>query len=525
MKPVKTRVILIAVFIFISFFAIIPSIYTNTPGWWKAVLGNAQMHLGLDLQGGVYLVEKVEAGKAIKEKIYKDYSDISSFVKNSGIGQKSDLTFNGGEITIGKNFLGNKHAVSMLGDYIKNHHASLRFSGNTISFKQSAEANYRKEAVSGAVEVMRNRIDQFGLVAPKIARQGKDLIVVEMPGVKNVKQAIKLIGKTARLTFKLVDDKNSLPDALKGNIPDGDEILYHIKYNKYSHKTTKTPYLIKKEVLMSGAAISSANVQMNRYNQPIVGVSLNSAGAKKFGDLTTKYTGKRLAIVLDNNVISAPVIEEPILGGNASISGRFTMAQANNLAIALRSGALPAPVQIIQNNTVGPTLGADSIKDGIIAAIVGTILVVGFMVLYYKFSGLIADFALVENVLFLMAALSLFGSTLTLPGIAGIILTIGMSVDSNVLIFERIREELREGRPVVVAIENGYNKAFFTILDSHVTALITAAVLFYFGSGPVKGFAVTLSLGILINLFTSLVGTKVIFDIISNRKELKKLSI
>ncbi len=525
MKPVKTRVILIIAFIFISFFSIIPSIYPGTPGWWKAIIGNTEMRLGLDLQGGVYLVEKVESDKAVKEKLYKDYSDIKSFMKTKKIGKVKDLTFKKGNIILSDGILKNKTAVSALKNYLKNHHVSLRITGSIINFKPSFVSTYKKEAVSGAVEVMRNRIDQFGLVAPKIARQGKDLIVVEMPGVKNVKQAIKLIGKTARLTFKLVDDRHSIINALKGKIQRGDEILYHITYNKYTHKTAKRPYLIKKAVLMSGADISSANVQMNRYNQPVVGVSLNTAGTKRFANITTKYTGKRLAIILDNNVISAPVIEEPILGGNASISGRFTMAQANNLAIALRSGALPAPVKIIQDNTVGPTLGADSIHDGILAAIVGTILVIGFMIFYYRLSGLIADFALLENVLFLMAALSLFGATLTLPGIAGIILTIGMSVDSNVLIFERIREELREGKPVVIAIENGYNKAFFTILDSHVTALITAAVLFYFGSGPVKGFAVTLSLGIMINLFTSLVGTKVIFDIISNKKELNKLSI
>ncbi|RZD14885.1 MAG: protein translocase subunit SecD [Candidatus Acidulodesulfobacterium ferriphilum] len=521
MKPVKTRLILIISLIVISIFSVIPSIYPNTPGWWKAVIGNAEMRLGLDLQGGVYLVERVETGKAVKEKLYKDYTDIKSFVGSKGYG-KDAVSFEDSHIKIKGKLLKNTQELTK---YLAEHHGSLQLMGDKIYFEKSALSKYKEEAVSGAVEVMRNRIDQFGLVAPKIARQGKNLIVVELPGVKDVKQAVKLIGKTARLTFKLVDDKHSLLKALNGKIQKGDEILYHTTYNKFSHKTTKRPYLIEKPILMSGAEISSANVQINRYNQPIVEVALNSDGAKKFGDITTKYTGKRLAIILDDNVISAPVIEEPILGGNASISGRFTMAQANNLAIALRSGALPAPVKIIQNETVGPTLGADSIHAGILAAIVGTILVIGFMIFYYKLSGLIADFALLENVLFLMAALSLFGATLTLPGIAGIILTIGMAVDSNVLIFERIREELRENKPVVIAIENGYNKAFFTILDSHVTALITAAVLFYFGSGPVKGFAVTLSLGIIINLFTSLVGTKVIFDIISNKRELNKLSI
>ncbi len=519
MKPVKTRIILILSFIAISVFSIIPSVYPNTPGWWKGILGNTEMHLGLDLQGGVYLVEKVETNKAVSEKLYGDYTDIKNFINPSN---PDDLKFENDRIIISGSLLNKENEIS---GYIGNRHKNLEISGNIISFKPSSVALFKKEAVSGALEVMRNRIDQFGLVSPQIARQGKDLISVELPGVKNVKQAVKLIGKTARLTFKLVDDKHNVLKAVNGKIPAGDEILYHSTYNKFSHKTTKAPFLIEKAVLMSGSEIGTANVQINRYNQPIVGLTLNSRGTKDFGDITTKNTGKRLAIILDNNVISAPVIEEPILGGSASISGRFTMAQANNLAIALRSGALPAPVKIIENNTVGPTLGADSIHDGILAAIIGTILVVAFMIFYYGFSGLIADFALVENVLFLVAALALFGATLTLPGIAGIILTIGMSVDSNVLIFERIREELREKKPVVTAIENGYNKAFFTILDSHVTALITAAVLFYFGSGPIKGFAVTLSLGIIINLFTSLVGTKVIFDIISNKKELKKISI
>ncbi len=522
-KEVKTRVILILVLIAVSIFSIVPSLYKNTPGWWKGVLGNTSMHLGLDLQGGLYLIEKVETNKAIKEKLYKDYTDIISYTVKKGF-NKRDIVFKNQHVKISGKLLKNP---SSLHDYIRHHHSSLKLAGDKIFFKPSTLALYKKEAVSGALEVMRNRIDQFGLISPVIARQGKNLIVLELPGVKNVKQAVRLIGKTARLTFQLLDDTPSAVKSLKkGIVPKGDEILYHSKYNKYTHKITeKIPYLVKKNILMSGVNISSTSVQVNQYNQPIVAISFNSKGTIEFANITTKYTGKRLAIILDHNVYSAPVIEEPILGGQATISGNFTIAKANNLAIALRSGALPAPVKILQDVTVGPTLGADSIHDGIIAAVIGSILVIGFMIFYYGLSGLIADFALLENILFLMAALSLFGATLTLPGIAGIILTIGMGVDANVLIFERIREELRENKPIPIAIDNGYNKAFFTILDSHVTALITAAVLFYFGSGPIKGFAITLSLGIIINLFTSLVGTKVIFDIIQNRKNLKKLSI
>jgi preprotein translocase subunit SecD len=521
MKPVRTRVILITVLIIISLFSIVPSIYPNTPSWWKAAIGNTEMHLGLDLQGGLYLIEKVETNKAINDKLYKDYSDIAVFVGSKGF-NKNNLVYNKNYLLIKGKLLKNN---SSLMKFISKRHPSLKLVKNKIIFKKSAVVLFKKEAVSGALEVMRNRIDQFGLINPNIARQGKNTIVLELPGVKNVKQAVSLIGKTARLTFQLVNYKHSLKKVSAGKLPKGYEILYHTTYNKYTHKTTKRPYLINKTVLMSGANISSANVQINQYNQPIVAISFNSKGTKEFAGITTKYTGKRLAIILDHNVNSAPVIEEPITGGSATISGNFTTAKATDLAIALRSGALPAPVKILQDETIGPTLGADSIHDGIVAAIVGLILVVGFMVFYYKLSGLIADFALIENILFLMAALALFGATLTLPGIAGIILTIGMAVDANVLIFERIREELRENKPIPVAIENGYNKAFFTILDSHVTALITAVVLFYFGSGPIKGFAITLSLGIIINLFTSLVGTKVIFDIIANKKKLEKLSI
>ena len=262
-----------------------------------------------------------------------------------------------------------------------------------------------------------------------------------------------------------------------------------------------------------------------RYNEPYVSLSFNSVGADRFAQITGDHTKERLAIILDGNVYSAPVIRERIAGGQAQITGRFTMDEAKDLAIILRAGALPAPVSILQNVTVGPTLGADSIQKGVKASIVGALLVVAFMILYYRMSGLIANAALMLNVIMLLGVLAMFNATLTLPGIAGIILTMGMGVDSNVLIFERIKEELRLGKTVRAAIEAGYDRAFTTVIDSHVTTLITAAVLFQFGSGPIKGFAVSLSAGILINLFTALVGTQVVFDFITSRKRLERLSI
>jgi len=278
--------------------------------------------------------------------------------------------------------------------------------------------------------------------------------------------------------------------------------------------------------LITGDLLTDAQVRIDsQFNQPYVAIEFNSLGAKLFDQATAANVGKRFAIVLDNNIYSAPVIRERISGGSAQISGSFTEKTAADLAIILRAGALPAPVKIIQNVTVGPSLGQDSINKGLYAGLIGVLLVIVFMTVYYKLSGLIANWGMVLNVLFLMGALSALGATLTLPGIAAIVLLIGMSVDSNVLIFERVREELKLGKTPKAALDAGYDKAFMTVMDSHITTLITAAVLFQFGTGPVKGFAVSLSLGVMINLFTSLIGTKVIFDVALHKGNIKKLSI
>jgi len=303
-------------------------------------------------------------------------------------------------------------------------------------------------------------------------------------------------------------------------------MLVEKKVDQATGAVSEIPLVVRKKAMITGELLTDAQVRIDsQFNQPYVAIEFNSTGAKLFDQVTAANVGKRFAIVLDNNIYSAPVIRERISGGSAQISGSFTEKEAADLAIVLRAGSLPAPVQIIQNVTVGPSLGQDSISKGLLAGLVGVALVVIFMAMYYKMSGLVANFGMVLNIIYLMGALAALGATLTLPGIAAIVLLIGMSVDSNVLIFERIREELRLGKTPTAGLDAGYDKAFLTIMDSHVTTLITAAVLFQFGTGPVKGFAVSLSLGIIINLFTSLVATKVVFNIVLNRFKVKRLSI
>jgi preprotein translocase subunit SecD len=373
-----------------------------------------------------------------------------------------------------------------------------------------------KDAVATGLEIIRNRIDQFGVREPTITRQGNTRIVVDLPGIKNPQSAVDLIGKTALLEFKLVDEAGDINKALQGEVPPDDEILYD---------SQGTPYLLKKETLLSGRALKDARVEMGQWGQPYVALDFNPEGADEFTDITGKHVGERLAIILDNVIKSAPVIKTRITGGKAVIEGNFTIDEANELRIVLKSGALPVPFNIIQNTVIGPSLGQDSIRKGLLSGIIGMICVIVFMGIYYKKAGLIADSARLLTLLFLLGALAALKATLTLPGIAGIILTIGMSIDANVIIFERIRDELRGERAPRSAVDVGYNRALHTILDANVTTLIVALVLFQFGTGPVRGFATTLSMGILISLFTAIVVTRVIFNLLLAGRPVSKLSI
>jgi preprotein translocase subunit SecD len=375
------------------------------------------------------------------------------------------------------------------------------------------------EAADRALEIIRNRIDQLGVAEPFIQREGEKWIVVQLPGVKNPEEAKKLIGQTALLEFKLVDESGDIDKALEGKIPEGDELLYD-RENR--------PVLVKKEQLLTGEALANAQAKIGGGalgNEPYVAIDFTPEAAAKFAKITGENVNKRLAIILDGKVYSAPVIKSRIAGGHGIIEGNFEMDEAQKLAIVLRSGSLPAPLNIISENIVGPTLGTDSIRKGLLSGLIGILAVMILMGFYYKLSGFIADIGLLCNILYLMGAMTALEATLTMPGIAGIILTMGMSVDSNVLIFERIREELKAGKTVRASIDAGYNRALITIIDSHVTTLITSIILFQFGTGPIRGFAVTLSLGVLISLFTAIVVTKVIFDWRMARGEVEKLSI
>ena len=393
----------------------------------------------------------------------------------------------------------------------------------TMRINEKDAQDRKDKAVQQALETIRNRIDQFGVSEPTIQREGINHIVVQLPGIKDPQRAIELIGRTARLEFKMV--REDVPPS-STTIPEDAELLKEKSVDPTTGAVTEIPIVVMKKSMITGDLLTDAQVRIDsQFNQPYVAIEFNSLGAKLFDQVTAANVGKRFAIVLDSNIHSAPVIRERISGGSAQISGSFTEKTAADLAIVLRAGALPAPVKIIQNVTVGPSLGQDSINKGLFSGLVGVLLVVVFMTVYYKLCGMVANFGMILNVIYLMGSLAALGATLTLPGIAAIVLLIGMSVDSNVIIFERIREELKLGKSPKAALDAGYDKAFLTIMDSHITTLITAAVLFQFGTGPVKGFAVSLSLGVIINLFTSLIGTKVTFDLFLHKGTAKKMSI
>ena len=382
--------------------------------------------------------------------------------------------------------------------------------------------NEAKDAPQRALEVIRNRIDQFGVLEPVIQLQGNNRILIQLPGITDRERAKDIIGKTAHLEFVIVSDD---PEVLKKEIAGEAVEGYQLKYMD-TRDGKKEPIVIEDKAVLTGDTLVDATTEFSQqgFGQPYVYLEFNDQGATTFANVTGSNIGKRLAIVLDGEVYTAPVIRERIPSGKAQITGNFSLQEAKDIALVLRAGALPAPVEIIEERSVGPALGRDSVEKGIRAILVGGACVLAFMAIYYLLAGVIADFALILNILIITGALSYFGATLTLPGIAGLVLTIGMSVDANVLIFERIREESKLGKALRASIHAGYDKAFWTILDSNVTTLITALILFQFGTGPVRGFATTLSIGILASMFTALVVTRLIFDAITlNKPNMHKL--
>ena len=546
MKPVRGRLLALGLIVILSgaFFLPATPYFKMLPAWWQENFPSKGTRLGLDLQGGMHLVLQVQTEKAVEINLDRTADGITGLLEDNDIvgivARRIDQTNVQVAVPAERSVEELEKLISAT--YPLLIRRSLDEDGLLILGISEQEASRVKEgAVQQALETIRNRVDEFGVAEPLIQTQGLNEIVVQLPGVKDPKRALRLIKSTAQLEFKLLDEENVLArelpqlisagqeedtiNAFADRVPEEAEILFERQVNVDSGVVSKVPYLVKKQAMLTGDLLTDARVQIGEFNEPYVSIAFDRTGAKIFDTVTAENVQRRMAIVLDDVVYSAPVIQERISGGRAQITGAFTTQEAADLAIALRAGALPAPVAIIQNLTVGPSLGRDSIEKGAMSMVFASFLVILFMIYYYRIAGLIADVALVLNIVGLIGALGGLEATLTLPGIAGIILTIGMGVDSNVLIFERIREEIRQEKPVRLAIDAGYNKALLTIVDAHVTTLITGFALFVFGTGPIKGFAVTLCLGIGINLFTALVGTKVVFDIGNNRWRFKRLSI
>jgi preprotein translocase subunit SecD len=476
------------------------------PDW----LPHQQINLGLDLQGGSHLLLEVDLAAVIEERLNSVLDDVRTTLRPERIGYRG-LGVHGDAVALTLiDPAATERAVELLDALNTNPLADdleITDAGNgrlDLRLTESAANDLRNTAVQQSVEIVRRRIDEVGTREPTIQQQGMDRILVQVPGEKDPDSIKRLLGQTAKLTFHLVDLDTPLDQALSGNLPPGSMILP-------SEETTRPGQLaqqvVRKRVEVSGESLVDAEPTFQE-NQPVVSFRFDSVGARKFGNVTREHVGELLAIVLDDKVISSPRIREPILGGSGIISGSFTPDSANELAILLRAGALPAPLNIIEERTVGPDLGADSIEAGKWAGVLALILVIGFMALYYGLFGIVACVALLVNLVLIVAALSVLQATLTLPGIAGIVLTIGMAVDANVLIFERIREEARLGKSPISAVDSGYREAMRTIIDANLTTLIAAVLLYAFGSGPVRGFAVTLGIGIITSMFTAITLTR-----------------
>ncbi len=515
MKRLNYRVVIfVAALIFGVVFSI-PSLTQSEHG--------KKITLGLDLQGGLHMLLGVKSKEAIKSRLKSIAGTIKYMMEDNDI-VIDDLGVDGDKISF--KLLDSDDlpkAKELLNKELEGVKIEENGASFTITLTPQELERTKKQAIDQAVDTIRNRLDQFGLAEPTVAKQGLDKILVEVPGIKTPadEQRIReLIARAAHLQMMAVDEDRAArvysmsPAEAKSY---GDVILPDVK-------NPKEKYLLKAIPILDGSMLTDARVGFDRNNQPVINFKLNGEGAKIFGDFSGKSVGKRMAIVLDNKVYSAPVIRERIGGGSGQISGDFTIDEANDIAIALRSGALLAPVYVMEKRSVGPSLGADSIRQSMIALILGFVLVVIFMVLYYGMAGLIADLALIGNLFLILAVMALFGATLTLPGMAGIVLTVGMAVDANVIINERIRELLREGASIAKAIEEGYANAFTAIWDANVTTLISAVVLYAYGTGPIKGFALTMSIGILASMLTAILGTHGIYQALLDKISKKRLN-
>ena len=484
-----------------------------------------KINLGLDLQGGLHMLLGVNTDEAVTSKMKSIATSVKYFADDEEV-LIEDLSIDGDTVSFLVLDEDEMPKVDEMLSKIKGLDISKDSDNKlTITLTPEEVARTKDLSVAQAVETIRNRLDQFGLAEPTVIRQGAEDIVVQLPGIKtgaDEKAARELISKPANLELMAVDEARA------------DQVYTMTQSEAASYgdiilESSQRPgekYLVKEIPILNGSQVIDAQVAFDQGNQPIINFTLNSSGARIFGDFTGKNVGKRLAVVLDGKVYSAPNIRERIGGGSGQISGGFTLQEAGNVAIALRSGALPASVKMLEKRSVGPSLGADSIKASMIALIAGFFLVVVFMVIYYGIAGIIANIALITNIFIIIAVMAMFGATLTLPGMAGIVLTVGMAVDANVIISERIRELLRQGMSIPKAIEDGYSNAMRAILDANITTLLVAVILYAYGTGPIKGFAVTISIGILASMLTAILGTHGIYEAllskISKEKNLRK---
>ncbi len=479
----------------------------DTAGGLPTWLPHKQINLGLDLQGGSHLLLEVEVDAVIAEYLEGIVDSVRVTLRRQGI-RYGKLGIDGNAVGV---TIREADKVDAAREAIRQFDPTtvidVEGSRIRVSLSEQVMLERRRSAVQQSIEIVRRRIDETGVREPTIQAQGEDRILVQVPGLQDPERLKALLGKTAKMTFHLVDQQNPLSDALAGRVPPGSRLLSSV--SDVNADGTPRQFLIRKRVMVSGDTLIDSQPSFDqRTGQPVVTFRFDTVGAKRFGDVTSRNVGRPFAIVLDGRVISAPVIQEAILGGTGQISGGFTTAEANDLALLLRAGALPAPLTILEERTVGPGLGADSVAAGKVASLIGLALVIVFMVIAYGRFGLYADVALAANMMMILGALSVLQATLTLPGIAGIVLTIGMAVDANVLIFERIREEVRLGRTPISAVDSGYSRALTTIVDANVTTLIAALLLYAFGSGPVRGFAVTLAIGIVTSMFTAIMVTR-----------------
>jgi protein-export membrane protein SecD len=523
--------ILLAGFIIALPNALPDSVRTKLPGFLQNTV-----NLGLDLQGGSYLLEEVEVDQVQKDKLESLLGDIRVALRRAHIGY-SDIQAgddmvslrirDGGQFEEAKSILLNLNPLNgtaMLALGSRDYDMTYPVGGQIqMKMTDAFKTQFRQQAVEQSIEVVRRRIDALGTREPTIERQGENRILIQVPGLSDPQRLIDMLGRTAKMTFQLVDESADINQATRGLVPIGDELLMDISGVKGA---PPRPLVVERRVMVSGDRLENAGWTTNQQTgQVVVTFRFDSIGAREFADVTKENVNRRFAIVLDKQVIEAPNIREPILGGSGEIEGNFTVQSASDLSTLLNAGALPAPLKVIEQRTVGAELGADQVKAGRYSALGGLVLVAFFMFARYGLFGVFADMALALNIVLLMAILTLFQATLTLPGIAGIVLTMGMAVDANVLIYERIREEQRNGRSLLASIDTGFRFARATIIDANATHLIASLILFELGSGPVRGFAVTLGVGIITSFFTSVMVTRLIVILWLAVARPKKLAI